>query len=361
MRKIKVNLGKRSYDIISGKGIINKLPLYLNRLAIGRDAYIITNPLLKRKYGSLLLKVLDKAGFNSRVKIISDSERSKSLRCAGSVIKDLARFDRNRKVFIIAFGGGVVGDLAGFVASVYKRGIAYVQIPTTLLAQVDSAIGGKCAVDLDSGKNLVGAFYQPRLVFSEAGFLKTLDRRQIASGMAEVIKYAIIKDNNLFRYLENKHKDIFRAKDAALEKIIGTCSAIKAVIASCDEKEVSGLRTILNFGHTIGHAIESAGGYKNYNHGEAVALGMIAAVDLSRRLGLIEIKLGLRIENLIKLYGLPVKLKGISSARIINAYFHDKKFVGKQNRLVLIRGIAKPVIVRNIDLGLIKGAIESIK
>lgn len=360
MRKVKVNLGKRSYDIIIGKLILKRLVGYLQKLNIGSDAYIITNALLKDKYGVTLSRVLLKAGFNCRFKIILDSEKSKSLESAGRVIKDLAKFDQKRKVFIIAFGGGVVGDLAGFVASVYKRGIAYVQIPTTLLAQVDSAIGGKTAVDLDLGKNLVGAFYQPRLVFSEVDFLKTLDRRQIASGMAEVIKYAIIKDNNLFCYLENKHKDVFKANPVVLEKIISSCSSIKAAIASRDEKEVSGLRTILNFGHTIGHAIESACGYKGYNHGEAVGLGMVVVSDLSRRLGLIDKKLALRIENLIKLYGLPVKLKGISMDKIINAYYHDKKFVGKQNKLVLIRGIARPILVRNVALDLIKEAIRKI-
>ena len=360
MRKIRVNLGKRSYDIIIGKLILKKLAEYLLKLNIGSDAYIITNALLKNKYGGILSKVLSKAGFSCRFKIVTDSEKSKSLESAGYVIKDLAKFDHKRKVFIIAFGGGVVGDLAGFVASVYKRGIAYVQIPTTLLAQVDSAIGGKTAVDLDLGKNLVGAFYQPRLVFSEIDFLKTLDKRQITSGMAEVIKYAIIKDNNLFCYLENKHKDVFKSSAVVLEKIISSCSSIKAAIASRDEKEISGLRTILNFGHTIGHAIESACGYKGYNHGEAVGLGMVVATDLSRKFGLIDKRLALRIESLIKLYGLPVKLKGVPIDKIIDAYYHDKKFTGRQNKLVLICGIGKPKIVCNVGLDLIKEAINRI-
>ncbi|MDD5128989.1 MAG: 3-dehydroquinate synthase [Candidatus Omnitrophica bacterium] len=360
MRKIKVDLGKRSYDIVIGKSILDKLAAYLRKLNIGEDAYIITNTFLKDKYGAGLLKVLEAGGFSCRFKVVPDSEKSKSLENAGRVIKDLAQFDQRRKVFIIAFGGGVVGDLAGFVASVYKRGIPYVQVPTTLLAQVDSAIGGKTAIDLDLGKNLVGAFYQPRMVFSEIDFLKSLDRRQVASGMAEVIKYAIIKDSDLFCYLENKHENISSLKPAALERIIGVCSGIKAVIAGRDEKETLGLRTILNFGHTFGHAIESACGYKGYNHGEAVGLGMIAASDLSYRLGFIDKKLVLRIENLIKLYRLPVKLKGASMQRIINSFYHDKKFVGKQNRLVLVRGIAKPVVVRGIALDLIKEAIGRI-
>jgi 3-dehydroquinate synthase len=247
------------------------------------------------------------------------------------------------------------------VASVYKRGINYVQIPTTLLSQVDSAIGGKTAVDLDLGKNLVGAFYQPRLVFSEVNFLKSLDMTQLRCGMAEVIKYAVIKDRKLFNFLENKYQQILQKNPVALEKIIYACSRIKAEIVSQDEKEVSGLRSILNFGHTIGHAIEAASGYKGYNHGQAVSLGMLVAVDLSKKLELIDLNSALRIQNLIKLYGLPTRIKGVSVARIIRAHYHDKKFSGKENKFVLTSGIGKPRIVRNIKLDLIKAAFcESI-
>jgi 3-dehydroquinate synthase len=360
MRKVKVKLGRRSYNIIIGRKILGKLPGYLSRLAVGRDAYVITNSLLMKKYGKRLSGVLLRAGFGCRFKIVPDSEKSKSLRNAGLVIRDLAGFDREKKVFVVAFGGGVVGDLAGFVASVYKRGVPYVQIPTTLLAQVDSAIGGKTAVDLDAGKNLVGAFYQPRLVFSDIDLLKTLEKRQIVSGMAEVIKYALIRDPNLFSFLEARHKDIVAGSPDALEKIISVCSGIKAEIAGRDEKEVSGLRTILNFGHTLGHAIESACGYKGYNHGEAIALGMIAASDLSLKLGLIGKEQVLRIENLIRLYGLPVKLKRLPANKILDAYYHDKKFIGKQNRLVLIRGIGRPVVMEGIALKLVKEAVARI-
>ncbi|MDD5465314.1 MAG: 3-dehydroquinate synthase [Candidatus Omnitrophica bacterium] len=360
MPEVKVNLGKRSYAIIIGCGILKQLGGYLTKLNLGTDAFIVTNNFLKNKYGAKLSCALSCAGFNPHFKVVADSEKSKSIQTASSVIKDLAKFDRKRKVFIIAFGGGVVGDLSGFVASVYKRGINYIQIPTTLLAQVDSAIGGKTAVDLDSGKNLVGAFYQPRLVFSDIDFLKSLDREQLSSGMAEVIKYAVIKDMRLFNFLENKHKEVIAGRTSVLETIINSCSKIKAKITSGDEKEASGIRTILNFGHTIGHAIEAAGGYRGYNHGRAVGLGMIVAADLSRRLNLIDAKGAARIENLIKLYGLPAKIKGLSMDRIIQAHYHDKKFSGKENKFVLIRGIGKPKIVRNIRLDLIKQAIARI-
>ncbi|MFA5093563.1 MAG: 3-dehydroquinate synthase [Candidatus Omnitrophota bacterium] len=360
MKKIKVNLGKRSYEIIIGSGVINQLGNFLKKLNLGSDAFIITNNYLKAKYGNKLASVLKAAGFNIYFKIVADSEKSKSIQVASSVIKDLANFDRKRKVFIIAFGGGVIGDLAGFVASVYKRGTSYMQIPTTLLAQVDSSIGGKTAVDLDSGKNLVGAFYQPRLVLSDINFLKSLDKNQLRSGLAEVIKYAIIKDRSLFKYLKSNQKSIMAANAGGLEKIVSACSKIKAQITSVDEKENLGIRTILNFGHTIGHAIEAAGGYKGYNHGQAVALGMLVAIDLSSRLKLINEELAGNIESLIKLYGLPSKIKGLKIDKIIQAHYHDKKFSGKENKFVLIVEIGKPKIVRNVNLDLIKAAVKKI-
>lgn len=360
MFKSKVNLGRRSYEIIIGRDILKQLGVFLKKLAVGTDAFIITNKFLKDKYGAKLSRALSKAGFNFHFKVVADSEKSKSIQTASVVISELAKFSKEKKVFIIAFGGGVIGDLSGFVASVYRRGINYVQIPTTLLAQVDSAIGGKTALDLDLGKNLVGAFYQPKLVFSDVDFLKSLDKRQLASGMAEVIKYAVIKDKSLFNFLENKSKEIIAKDPKALEKIVASCSKIKAVITGSDEREACGLRTILNFGHTIGHAIEAAGGYRGYNHGQAVGLGMIAAVDLSLKLKLINRRLALRVENLIKLYGLPSKLKAIPMAKIIKAHYHDKKFSGKENKFVLLSGIGKVRIVRNVSLDLIKESVKKI-
>ena len=360
MQKVKVDLGNRSYQIVIGKGILAQLGAFLKKLNLGTDAFIITNNFLKDKYGAQLSRALLKEGFNCHFQVVPDSEKSKSIRTASVVIKDLAKFDKQKKIFIIAFGGGVVGDLAGFVASVYRRGTSYVQIPTTLLAQVDSAIGGKTALDLDLGKNLVGAIYQPKLVFSDVELLKSLNQEQLASGLAEVIKYAVIKDEKLFNFLKNNFKKIISKDLLALQRIVKDCSRIKARITSSDERETRGLRTILNFGHTIGHAIEAASGYLGYNHGQAVSLGMVAAIDLSSRLKLIDHKLATRIENLIKLYGLPVKLKIVPINKIIQAHYHDKKFSGKENKFVLISGIGKTKIVRSVSLDLIKESIKKL-
>ncbi len=357
MKITRVNLKDRSYNIVVGNNIIAGIGGYLKKLGIGCDAYVITNPVIKRKYGRALQNSLKKSGFNVRFRLVAGTEKSKSIGSSSSVIKGLAGFDKKRRIFIIAFGGGVVGDLAGFVASIYKRGVPFVQVPTTLLAQVDSAIGGKTAVDLCEGKNLVGAFYQPRLVLSDTAFLKSLDRRQASCGLAEVIKYAVIKDPRLFVYLEKHYKDLLGLKPAALEYVVSRCSRIKAGIVQRDEKEKLGLRTILNFGHTIGHAIEAAAGYRNYNHGEAIALGMVAALEISRRSGLIDGALCEKIERLIDKAGLPVKLKGVSLQAVINAHYRDKKFLGGKNRFVLLKGIGRTKIVQDVPVNLIKRAI----
>jgi 3-dehydroquinate synthase len=358
MRIIRVYLKKRSYDIIVGNNIISLLGKYLIKLNLGSDAYVITNPLIKKKYGSTLNKVLKKSGFTVRFKLVPDSEESKSIETSSAVIKDIAHYDKSKRIFIIAFGGGVIGDLAGFVASVYRRGIPYIQVPSTLLAQVDSSIGGKTAVDLAEGKNLIGVFYQPRLVFSESGFLKTLALRQIRSGLAEAIKYGLIKDRQLFAYIQKKYKDILALRPYALEHIISRSSYIKANIVSRDEREEKGLRTILNFGHTIGHAIETASRYQAYNHGEAIAVGMLIASDISKSLNLINDKVLKTVEVAIKAVGLPTKIEKVPLANIINAHYHDKKFIGAKRRFVLIKGIGEAKIVENIPLEIIRKAIK---
>lgn len=358
MKIITVNLKKRAYNIVIGPAAIKSLGKYLLKLKVGLDAYVVTNKFIKNKYGRALKQNLNKSGINCIFKCVPDSEKSKSILIAAGIIKDIAHLDKNKKIFIIAFGGGVIGDLAGFVASVYKRGIPYVQIPTTLLAQVDSSIGGKTAVDLEVGKNLVGAFYQPKLVLSDTDFLKSLDKRQLTAGLSEVIKYGLIEDKQLFNFLEKKQKDIFGRKPQALEKIICACSLIKAKIVSKDEKETLGKRTILNFGHTLGHAIEAATGFKKYNHGEAVALGMLAASDISYNLKFLKCNDLLRIKRLIEAYGLPVKIKGIPANKIINAHYHDKKFSGKKNKFVLLSSIGKAKVKSGIPLSVIKEGIK---
>lgn len=360
MKIIKLNLGKRSYDIIVGSNTIKFLGKYISKLNLGCAAYIITNATIKNRYGRILDKTLRRSGFTLNFKLIPDTEKSKSIEMVYSVIQAITDYDKKRKVFIIAFGGGVIGDLAGFVASIYKRGIPYIQIPTTLLAQVDSAIGGKTAVDLVEAKNLVGAFYQPRLVFSDTAILGSLDLRQVRSGLAEVIKYAIIKDEQLFVYLERNYKNILALKQPDLELIVWRCSKIKAKIVEQDEKEEKGIRTILNFGHTIGHALEAATNFKGYNHGEAIALGMLVACQISQGLRLINDKILKRIEKLLEVVGLPTKIEKVTLQDIIKAHYYDKKFIGSKNRFVLIKDIGKTKVVENVPLEIIRKAIKKL-
>jgi len=357
MKIIKLDLKKRSYNIVVGNNIINLLGENLRKLKLGSCAYVITNAAIKNKYGRVLNTLLKRSGFQVKFRLVRDSEKTKSLESAYAVIKDITLFDKKKQIFIVAFGGGVIGDLAGFIASIYKRGIPYIQVPTTLLAQVDSAIGGKTALDLSQGKNLVGTFYQPKLVFSDVAILRTLALRQLKAGLAEIIKYGIIKDPQLFNYLEKNYKGVLTLKSGVLEFIVSRCSDIKAKVIQQDEREEKGIRTILNFGHTIGHAIEAAGNFKRYNHGEAIALGMLVASDISNLSGLLDIKTARRIENLIEKVGLPTKIKRITVFDIISAHYHDKKFIAGKNRFVLIKDIGKTVISQNIPLQIIKAAL----
>jgi len=358
MKTVKLKLGMRSYDILVGRGIINSLGAHVKRLKLGEDAFIISNKTIYKKYGSLVAGALRKKGIPFKFALVPDSEKSKSLKTAYSVIRRISTFDKKKRVFVIAFGGGVIGDLAGFVASVYKRGVPYIQIPTTLLAQVDSSIGGKTGVDLDQGKNLLGAFYQPKLVLSDLDLIQSLKRRQIRSALAEIIKYSLIKDARLFGYLENRYRNLIRCDRKALESVITRCCQIKAKVVGEDERERKGIRTILNFGHTLGHAIETAGGYRLYNHGEGVSLGMLLACDISLKLKLIRKDKILRIEKLIRETGLPTKIRKVSIERIIKSHYRDKKFIGTRNRFVLIRDIGKVTIRENIPFKMIKDALK---
>lgn len=358
MTTIKVNLKNRSYNILVGSRILENAGREIRALDIGDNAYIITNALIKNKYGSILKGSLEKAGIGVKFSLIPDTEKSKSINTAAKILFDIASSSKNKKVFIIALGGGVVGDLSGFIASIYKRGIPYIQIGTTLLAQVDSSIGGKTGVDLPQGKNLIGTFYQPKMVISDVNLLKSLEKKQLSSGLAEVIKYGIIKDRTLFEYLEVNIEKILEKDIACLEVIVRRASAIKANIVGHDELEQKNLRTILNFGHTLGHAIEAAGNYALYNHGEAVAIGMLIASDISTMMRFSDEMVTKRIENLLKKAKLPTTIgKKITQNKIIQAHYQDKKFSGRENKFVLTEKIGQVKVVKNIPQELIKKAL----
>lgn len=364
MKKIRLRLDKkRSYDIVIGHKAIDSLGKLIRRLGLRGDAVVITNPAVYSIHKKILEKSLRSARIKASVIKIPDSEISKSNRQVVKLVESLVKIDKGRGIFIIAFGGGVVGDVAGFVASIYKRGVPYIQIPTTLLAQVDSSIGGKVAIDLSSAKNLVGAFYQPRLVISDTSLLRSLPLRQIRSGLAETIKYGIIRERGLFEFIEKNISKILKLNKEALEYIIYRASAIKARVVREDEYDSKGVRAHLNYGHTIGHALEAASAYsKLYSHGEAIGIGMIAAAEIAVEIGLLKENSLQRIRSLIRKTGLPTRIsKKLKLDKIMKAQTHDKKRVRGVNRFILPAKIGSVRICEDIPLALIAEIITKLQ
>jgi len=362
MKIIKIQLQERSYPIFIGKNSSLKIGQICSDINIGRDAIIITNSYLKEKFLGEIIACLNKNKITSKLILVPQTEEAKSVKYCLKILNELAHFDKMKRLFIIAFGGGAIGDLAGFVASIYKRGIGYIQVPTTLLAQIDSAIGGKTAINLAVAKNLVGSFYQPKAVIVDNLFLKTLPKKQLLSGIAEAIKYAVIKDKKLFYFLKNNHQQIQKLDCSAIDFIQEHCIRIKAKIIQIDEREERGIRTILNFGHTIGHALESAFGYKKLTHGESISIGMACASEISAQLNLLPQKELKQILELINLYRLPTILKTPFKEsllnRIMNSLFKDKKFIQATPRFVLPVGIGKVIVKNNISEELIRETIK---
>jgi 3-dehydroquinate synthase len=339
---------------------IAELKNYLPRRCLGRLACVITNPKIKSLFAKQLTQALNQAGVKAIFFTVADGESSKSASVFFRLAQKVAKTRPSEDKFFIALGGGVVGDLTGFLASVYKRGVPYIQIPTTLLAQVDSAIGGKTALDLPTAKNLLGTFYQPALVFSEISFLEKLPARQLKTGLAEVIKYAVICDRKFFLYLEKNSRRLLHKEQRALEKIVLRASQIKAAIVREDEREKLGNRTLLNFGHTFAHAIEAASGYRSQRitHGEAVAIGMLVACETAEILGLAKKDAGERLEALLKKFGLPNKLpRWLKLDKILQAYRYDKKFIGGKNRLVLPLALGHAAVCRDIPEEVLRKAL----
>ncbi len=361
IHSLRVNLGKRSYSIKIGYGILTDTGSLLENLGIGREGFIITNRTINRLHGKCLVRSLRQKGFYVRTITVADSETSKSYRIFSNLIEKIASEDKGVRPFIIAFGGGVIGDLAGFIAASYRRGVPLVQIPTTLVAQVDSSIGGKVAIDLPIAKNMVGAFYQPKIVITDVSLLNTLPLREIECGLSEIIKYAVIQSKSFFKYLERNMKALKRLQRTQIEYVTRRCCRIKANVVSVDEKDTKGVRAILNFGHTVGHAIEAASGYKGaYNHGEAVAIGMVAAARIAQKLGMVTAADVERMCRIIKKAGLPVRTKGVNAGRILKSLSHDKKFIHRMNRFVLPTEIGSVKLVNNVPIKYITESIREI-
>ena len=350
---------KNGYDIIIDAGIIGGNPAgktvsLLNSAGINLKAgfLAVTSKTVHGLYGDKFSVFLKKCGIeNFDFIVLPDGESTKSLKYLSDIHDRLIDKRMERSDYIIAFGGGVIGDLAGFAAATYLRGINFVQVPTTLLADVDSSVGGKTGIDHPKGKNLIGSFYQPRAVLIDVNLLKTLNKRESANGFAEVIKYGASLDANFFTYLESNYKKILAYDEESLIRIIERSCLIKADIVNKDEKE-SGLRSVLNFGHSLGHAVETLYNYENIKHGEAIAVGMVFAAKLSKHLGLCGEEDVNRIKNLIINSGLPADIPDFTPEQYINAMKLDKKVADKQIKFVLIKSIGTYEF-KMLDFGLI--------
>ena len=357
MTTIPVRLGARSYDIVVERSYAH-LPRLLNRLRLPRSLWVISHASLLRRFGPQILRPLVRAGYATHRIVVPESERAKSVQTALRIIDSLARDAVMHTPVLLAFGGGVVGDVTGFVAAMFRRGVPYVQVPTTLLAQVDSSIGGKTGVDVPFAKNLIGAFHQPRLVFNHLSMLRTLPPRQWRSGLGEVIKYGVMADAALFEFIEAHSKECVQGQPTAVRLMVERSCHIKARVVSRDERDTTGLRAQLNFGHTLGHALETATGYRRYTHGEAIAIGMACASDLSARVGWLAHSAHVRLIRLLETVGLPTRATGISIQAVKQALRFDKKFLEGKPRWVLARKIGRVAVTDDIPTAAMWDAIR---
>ncbi|HTD16781.1 MAG TPA: 3-dehydroquinate synthase [Chthoniobacterales bacterium] len=354
-RRVTVSLTNRSYDVVIGAGMLERAGSLLREAGLNRPIAVITDERVEELYGQKLIASLAAAGFSSSLHVVSGGEPAKSFAMAEEVSESLAQAGVDRSSLVVALGGGVVGDLAGFVASIFARGIPYVQVPTTVMAQVDSSVGGKTAINLGAGKNLVGSFHQPALVIVDTETLTTLGVRERNEGLAEVIKYGVIADRSLLDAIE----DLSQQKFA---EIIERCVQIKANIVAEDEREESGKRALLNFGHTIGHAIESTAGYGKLLHGEAISLGMRAAGWLSAKYEGLPFGDYQRLIQLLRQLSLPVVLQDeIPTGAVMERVFADKKFHRGQIRFVLTSGFGSAFVSEKITRTDLESAVESLR
>jgi 3-dehydroquinate synthase len=338
MERFNVGLGERSYPIWIGDGILQNLDEALKEIGFPKKVAVVSNPIVQDLYGDTVRQTLEKAGFSLSVILVPEGEEHKNLATLHTIFDALIQQGFDRTSGLIALGGGVVGDMAGFAAATFLRGIPFVQVPTTLLAQVDSSVGGKTAVNHPLGKNLIGAFYQPRHVHIDVATLKTLPGREFSAGMAEVVKYGVIRDAGFFCWLGQNRDELLELSPDALIATVKKSCQIKANVVEVDEKEGS-VRAILNFGHTFGHAVETLSGYGEYRHGEAVAIGMVVAAAMSCRLGLCKDEDVRAIKDLLASFRLPTVPPPHNAEAYVEAMMRDKKVRQGVLRMVFNKGI----------------------
>lgn len=341
MKKLRVNLGENSYDIKIKKGILDNIGEEIKEVFTGEKVFVLTDHNVNTFYGERVLNSLKSSGFKVDLMSLTPGEETKSFSSLPQIYNSLLDFKLTRKDLIITLGGGVIGDLGGFVASTFLRGVPFIQVPTTLLSQVDSSVGGKVGVDLERGKNLVGSFYQPKMVIMDPLVLNTLSDLIFNDGMGEVIKYGCFKDKNFFKILEG-----FKSRSEVMENIedvLYTCCDIKRGVVERDEKDM-GERMLLNFGHTIGHAIEKYFNFSKYTHGEAVSIGMYLITKISEEKGLSKKGTAEKIKNILVNYELPYEVEVENNEEILEAISLDKKNLGKNLKVILLKDIGEGFI-----------------
>lgn len=356
MQKIPVQTASASYTVMTGSGLLAPLEKNIFR-ALGRkpqNIFVLTSPEIWALWGQRFL-----AAFSTEptVLFLPQGESYKHLRSVETLVRQMAEAKADRSSILIAFGGGIVGDVGGFLAAIYMRGIDCIQVPTTLLAQVDSSVGGKTGVNLPEGKNLVGSFHHPRAVFADVDLLQTLPDRELRAGLFESIKAGIIRDARLFTFLERNSTAVLSRETKALEKVIAASVRMKADVVGQDEHE-SGLRMILNLGHTVGHAIESVTKYRKLLHGEAVAWGMIAALEIAKARKLVTPAQAERMSRTIHLYG-PLPPLTLKSASLVEATARDKKNSAGVRRFVLPKGIGNSIVVQDVTVEELEDACQT--
>lgn len=360
-----VALAERSYDIVVGSGLIARAADYIAPLLTSKRSIILTDETVAVHYAQPLLASLAGAGIRSDVITVKPGEGSKSFATFEQVMEQLLAMKPDRKTMLIALGGGVIGDLTGFAASVLLRGVPFIQIPTTLLAQVDSSVGGKTAINSSNGKNLIGTFYQPRMVLADTDTLKTLSQRELRAGYAEIIKYGLIMDQEFYRWcLENGSK-LLAGDAAAIQHAVVSSCAFKAAVVKADEREANDMRALLNFGHTFGHALEAETGFGEILlHGEAVAIGMVMACRLSQRLGLIDVgveqELAAHFKALnMKSHPQDVAGKTWDVGRIVAHFAEDKKAEDGKLTFIALEGTGAAKVVKSVEAALARDVVAS--
>ncbi|MBF0134001.1 MAG: 3-dehydroquinate synthase [Magnetococcales bacterium] len=357
METLLLDLGSRSYPIDFGTGIIDGIGERMKQLGMRGQTAVVTNAVVAPLFLERVKNSLETTGFPVLPILLPDGEVHKNFATLQIIFDRLLENRMERSTILIALGGGIIGDITGFAAASFLRGVNFIQIPTTLLAQVDSSVGGKTGINHPLGKNLIGAFYQPKLVCCDLGTLTTLPKREFVAGMAEVIKYGLIRDIDFFHFLADNLEAIMALTPIPLQRVVQTCCAIKGEIVAADEHE-NDQRALLNFGHTFGHAIESLTGYDQLLHGEAVAMGMLMASDLSRRMGWLSDAEFETIENLLRQTGLPLTIPRFTTEAFLDAFSRDKKVRSGRPRFVLLKGVGHGVVTADIPEELLTRCLE---